>query len=392
MQDVVSLWGARAPRAVVEQLTAGPVRLKFQDGELRYLYVGDREIVRRVYFAVRDSRWDTVMPELERVEFKRTGGRLPDQARRPLPATTSRISLGRGGRRRPRASITFRVSGAAELPTSTPRAIGLNVLFGSDSLAGTAYQTTDAAGQTTPGVFPLLVSPSLLTGKWTTLTYRTDRGMQVACRVTGADFGMEDQRNFGGQQLQSLQRPVVQYPSVPRARDAGGDAGAVPSGPTTPPTTPGPTRVLLGRRLQPDVAFPRIIAPPDRRPDRGFLRINGKPESLPRRPRNHHVLQPRRAHARRGHVHGERHGADRPGRDGALPRQAGHPDRRPDQLRLPVSPARAGLAGRGIGAPRFPQAAPTTIAVSASVAPAARTPSLITLQMVLPLASRARAT
>src|SRR5690242_14193058 len=31
-------------------LNAGPIRLKFIDGELRYLYVGDKEIVRRIYF------------------------------------------------------------------------------------------------------------------------------------------------------------------------------------------------------------------------------------------------------------------------------------------------------------------------------------------------------
>src|SRR5258708_2214068 len=44
-----------------EFLRAGPVRLKFADGELRYLRVGDKEIIRRIYFAVRAGNWDTAM-------------------------------------------------------------------------------------------------------------------------------------------------------------------------------------------------------------------------------------------------------------------------------------------------------------------------------------------
>src|SRR5271155_1963387 len=49
-------------------LTAGPIRLKYQDGELRYLRVGDRELVRRIYFGVRDATFQTYMPVINHVE------------------------------------------------------------------------------------------------------------------------------------------------------------------------------------------------------------------------------------------------------------------------------------------------------------------------------------
>src|SRR5947209_744565 len=43
-------------------LRAGPITLKFQDGELRYLRVGEKEIIRRIYFGVRDDQWNTATP------------------------------------------------------------------------------------------------------------------------------------------------------------------------------------------------------------------------------------------------------------------------------------------------------------------------------------------
>jgi len=46
--------------SVPRLLHAGPITVKLEDGELRYLYVGQKEIVRRVYFAVRDGQWKLI--------------------------------------------------------------------------------------------------------------------------------------------------------------------------------------------------------------------------------------------------------------------------------------------------------------------------------------------
>ncbi|HUS59334.1 MAG TPA: PQQ-binding-like beta-propeller repeat protein, partial [Planctomycetota bacterium] len=70
MRDVI-LFGEQRREPVVHFLNAGPIRAKFQDGELRYLCVGDKEIVRRIYFAVRDERWDTVMPEFSAMNVQK---------------------------------------------------------------------------------------------------------------------------------------------------------------------------------------------------------------------------------------------------------------------------------------------------------------------------------
>ncbi len=54
------LFGQSQPPPEPVPLRAGPLRLQFGAGDLRYLRLGDREVVRRIYAAVRDRDWDTV--------------------------------------------------------------------------------------------------------------------------------------------------------------------------------------------------------------------------------------------------------------------------------------------------------------------------------------------
>src|SRR5262245_47403943 len=41
-------------------LRAGPLSLLFEEGDLKYMRLGGREVLRRVYAAVRDRNWGTV--------------------------------------------------------------------------------------------------------------------------------------------------------------------------------------------------------------------------------------------------------------------------------------------------------------------------------------------
>jgi hypothetical protein len=45
-------------------LRAGPLALSYEDGELRYVRLGDREVVRRWHTTVRDHNWGTVPPRV----------------------------------------------------------------------------------------------------------------------------------------------------------------------------------------------------------------------------------------------------------------------------------------------------------------------------------------
>ena len=50
-------------------LRAGPLRMRLENSELRYLTVAGQEVVRRVYAAVRDRNWGTVPGVLSQLQI-----------------------------------------------------------------------------------------------------------------------------------------------------------------------------------------------------------------------------------------------------------------------------------------------------------------------------------
>lgn len=236
---------APAPR----WLRAGPVRVKFQDGELRYLSVGAREIVRRVYFAVRDERWDTVMPVFSEVVVHAADDaftvRLAATCSNDVAgfAWTGTIAGTAHGR------ITFEVNGQAQRDFKSPR-VGLNVLYGAGSLAGQAYELIDKGGAVTPGEFPRLVAAKLLSQSFRTLRYTAADGMQVSVGLAAGTFGMEDQRNFGDSSYKAFSGMAFKYMDVKKSEKGSQSLTLeVRGAPALADTPAGPLRVTLGAAL-----------------------------------------------------------------------------------------------------------------------------------------------
>ena len=62
--------GKDEPLPEQTQLRAGPLSMIFEAGDLRYIRFGDHEILRRVYVAVRDHNWDTILLQLSNVQVE----------------------------------------------------------------------------------------------------------------------------------------------------------------------------------------------------------------------------------------------------------------------------------------------------------------------------------
>ncbi|MCW5559080.1 MAG: hypothetical protein KIT22_14785, partial [Verrucomicrobiae bacterium] len=56
--------GSAAPLPERRPLRAGPFSLVFEAGDLRCVKLGGREVIRRIYGAVRDQNWDTLPAEI----------------------------------------------------------------------------------------------------------------------------------------------------------------------------------------------------------------------------------------------------------------------------------------------------------------------------------------
>ena len=177
-------------------LHAGPISVKLAGGELRYLSVGDREIVRRIYFAVRDAEWDTATPVFDRVSIKVQKNSFVVDLSAHCVLLTADFSWTGKITGTPDGKITFSVTGQPNRDFKSNR-IGICVLYGAPFLAGRSFETVGVDGKTlTPQTFPSLVSASLLTQNFETLRYH-EKGLKVSVGVSGqATFSMEDQRTY----------------------------------------------------------------------------------------------------------------------------------------------------------------------------------------------------
>ena len=69
-------YGKDEPLPEQTQLRAGPLSMIFESGDLRYIRFGDHELLRRVYVAIRDHNWDTILPNSQTFRSNRTTTRF----------------------------------------------------------------------------------------------------------------------------------------------------------------------------------------------------------------------------------------------------------------------------------------------------------------------------
>ena len=62
-------YGKDEPLAKQIEIKAGPLSLFYEAGDLRYIKFNEKEIVRRVYVAVRDHNWDTIIPAISNIQI-----------------------------------------------------------------------------------------------------------------------------------------------------------------------------------------------------------------------------------------------------------------------------------------------------------------------------------
>ena len=177
-------------------LNAGPVRIKFADGELRYLRVNGREVLRRVYFAVRDARWDTVPPNFEVAQVKSGAGEFTVELRARCVNEIADVAWNGRIEGRADGSIALAVEWEPEADFEYPR-IGICVLYGAEALAGRDFKLVHADGKRVRNSFPRSISPYQFAKGFTSLQVTTREHVGLTVAVPGAEMDMEDQRNYG---------------------------------------------------------------------------------------------------------------------------------------------------------------------------------------------------
>lgn len=175
-------------------LCAGPLTMRYEGGDLRYIKVGPHEILRRIYVAVRDRNWGTIpaqisithkiiQPDSFLIQY-----RAIHQQNEIEFAWDGTISGSANG------AIRFSMDGTA-LSTFWRNRIGFCVLH-PISCAGAKCVVEYFDGTVIQDIFPVEISPHQPFQNVQAITHVVQTGLQAEVRFSGDTFEMEDQRNW----------------------------------------------------------------------------------------------------------------------------------------------------------------------------------------------------
>lgn len=208
------MWFGRNERPADQtELQAGPLTAILENGDLRYIRLRDLEVVRRIYVAVRDDKWNTIPGEQSDLRVAQ-GDR---QFRVTYASRHRQGEIDYSWRALIEGSSTgttsFEMVGVAKREFHYCR-IGLCVLHPPDTCAGRPFRAVAAAG-TVDGLLPVLVEPQRkengislpLFGWFSQFEVSSLGGVKIRCDFEGDLFGMEDQRNWTDASFKTYSTP-----------------------------------------------------------------------------------------------------------------------------------------------------------------------------------------
>ena len=179
-------------------LRAGPLSLLFEDGSLKYVCLAGREVLRRVYAAVRDRNWGTVTPVVSDLKIDSRSGsfRVSYWSEHRQKDMDGEIDFGWRGTIEGSADGTIRFLFDGEARSTFLRSrIGFCVLHPL-VCSGGACVCEHADGSVERGVWPLLISPVAPFKEIRALSHEVFPGLWAHVRLEGEVFEMEDHRNW----------------------------------------------------------------------------------------------------------------------------------------------------------------------------------------------------
>jgi hypothetical protein len=198
------------------ELRAGPLSLIYEAGDLRYIRLGSHEILRRVYMAIRDHNWGTVLPVLSSVQMD-----IADDSFHISYEVANKQGeidfFWRGAiSGDAQGTITFSMDGEAR-STFRRNRIGFCVLHPMEC-AGAPARIEHVDGSVEEDAFPRYIGPQLVVDgiikpvhpfeEMQVLAHQVMPGLWAEVRFSGDIFEMEDQRNWTDASYKTYSTPL----------------------------------------------------------------------------------------------------------------------------------------------------------------------------------------
>lgn len=190
-------------------LKSGPLSMLFDPGTafLRHIKLGDVEIVRGVFAAVRDRDWNTVPFVIDDLEISR--GESQFQISLAASCQSEAINFQWQGvlSGSPTGTVEYRFTGTAG-STFWKNRIGLCVLHPLEGCAGGPCVVEHLDGSVTQGVFPKWVSPHQPFKNIAAISHPVSPDLLAQVSFRGEAFEMEDQRNWTDASFKTYSTPL----------------------------------------------------------------------------------------------------------------------------------------------------------------------------------------
>ncbi|MCB0686325.1 MAG: hypothetical protein KDC53_07365 [Saprospiraceae bacterium] len=196
------------------QLRAGKVHLTYDRGFLRYIKVGTVEVLRLIYFALRDHNWDTMPGYIidEKINTWASGFSISYRWISQNPKFPFEWDVSIVGRED--NEIIFTIDGASSLDVLKNRA-GFCILHTIKENAGGACVIIHPDGSETEGTFPKYISPHQPFFNIKAMQWPLGNLGQARLDFAGDTFETEDQRNWTDDSYKTYCTPLnIPFPAL----------------------------------------------------------------------------------------------------------------------------------------------------------------------------------
>jgi len=218
-------YGRDEPPPAVVKLNAGEFGVEFQEGDLRYIHYGDRELIRRIYVAIRDVNWNTIPAQITNLKIDSAEDHFLVQFDAAHQDGSLQFRWQARIEGKPDGAIEYTMQGVAENDFRYCR-IGFCVLHPIVGISGSPYWANTPEGQVS-GVLPALIEPQWIENgietaifpAFSSVKIQMPADINLTAEFEGDLFEMEDQRNWTDGSFKTYCTPIAL--GYPHSAEAG---------------------------------------------------------------------------------------------------------------------------------------------------------------------------
>jgi hypothetical protein len=246
----IKLFGTDEPMPEQRRLVAGPVTATLEEGQLRWIKVGDTEVIRAIAFLIRDRIWSTCPPEISNLRIDESGGGFVVNFDALTCTADGDLPWHAEFRGTPDGTIRCEAVARPEQDFLTCRT-GFVILHPLAGVAGCRMEIEHVDGTVEHTEAPQLIDPAQPFLDVRAMTHEPLPGIRATLRMEGDTWETEDHRNWSDASFKTYSRPLVlPWPyTIPGGTEVRHTvtlsfAGRLPSAPAS---DGGPVKVRLGR-------------------------------------------------------------------------------------------------------------------------------------------------